>query len=193
MLGGAETVDLVSIAQIASAVGTVGLTILFGFQLMVFRKQVAVNSDTLREMQESRLAQERPQVIVLAEYRQRRVIEVVVRNIGRGAAKDITFEFSAPLESSISDQEHPEVIPRNELPYFQEGLNFLAPGAEIGVIWDTHENLLPLLRERGLENGITATSRYESLTGDQYETSWVINPLLIAAERYASELDRDSE
>ena len=185
--------DLVSIAQIASAVGTVGLTILFGFQLMVFRKQVAVNSDTLREMQESRLAQERPQVIVLAEYRQRRVIEVVVRNIGRGAAKDITFEFSAPLESSISDQEHPEVIPRNELPYFQEGLNFLAPGAEIGVIWDTHENLLPLLRERGLENGITATSRYESLTGDQYETSWVINPLLIAAERYASEPDRDSE
>lgn len=55
------------------------------------------------------------------------------------------------------------------------------------------KNLLPLLRERGLEKGITATSRYESLTGDQYETSWAINPLLIAAERYASELDRDSE
>jgi hypothetical protein len=72
-------------------------------------------------------------------------------------------------------------------------LNFLAPGAEVGVIWDTHENLLPLLRERGLEKGITATSRYESLIGDQYETSWVINPLLIAAERYASELYRDSE
>ena len=99
--------DLVSIAQIASAIGTVGLTILFGFLLLVFRKQVAVNSDTLPEMQESRLAQERPQVIVIAEYRQRRVIEVVVRNIGRGAAKNITFEFSAPLESSISDQEHP--------------------------------------------------------------------------------------
>ena len=50
MFGGTGTVDLVSIAQIASAVGTVGLTILFGFQLLVFRKQVAVNSDTLREM-----------------------------------------------------------------------------------------------------------------------------------------------
>jgi hypothetical protein len=50
-----------------------------------------------------------------------------------------------------------------------------------------------LLRERGLEKGITATSRYESLTGDQHDTSWVINPLLIVAERYASELDRDSE
>ncbi len=94
-----------------------GLTILFGFQLLVFRKQVAVNSDTLREMRESRVAHERPQVIVTAEYRQRSVIELVVRNIGRGAAKDITFEFSAPLESSISDQEHPEVIPRNELPF----------------------------------------------------------------------------
>ena len=38
---------IVSVAQIASAIGTVGLTILFGFQLLVFRKQVAVNSDTL--------------------------------------------------------------------------------------------------------------------------------------------------
>jgi hypothetical protein len=180
-------VDIVSVAQIASAIGTVGLTILFGFQLLVFRKQVAVNSDTLREMRESRVAHERPQVIVTAEYRQHSVIELVVRNIGRGAAQDITFEFSAPLESSISDQEHPEVIPRNELPYFQEGLNYLAPGAEIDVIWDTHENLLPLLRERGLQNGITATTRYESLTGDKYETSWIINPLLIAGERYAPE------
>jgi hypothetical protein len=90
-------------------------------------------------------------------------------------------------KSSISDQEHPEVIPRNELPYFQEGLNYLASGAEIDVIWDTHENLLLLLRERGLQNGITATSRYESLTGDKYETSWIINPLLIAGERYAPE------
>jgi hypothetical protein len=50
-----------------------------------------------------------------------------------------------------------------------------------------------LLRERGLEKGIIATSRYESLVGDQYETSWVINALLIAAERCASELYRDSE
>jgi hypothetical protein len=50
-----------------------------------------------------------------------------------------------------------------------------------------------LAPRKGLEKGITATSRYESLIGDQYETSWVINPLLIAAERYASELDRDSE
>ena len=121
--------DLVSIAQIALAIGTVGLTILLGFQLMVFRKQVAVNSDTLREMRESRVAHERPQVIVTAEYRQRRVIELIVRNIGRGAAQDVTFEFSAPLESFISGQEHPEVIPRNELPYFQEGLPLSSVGA----------------------------------------------------------------
>ena len=100
---------IVSVAQIASAIGTVGLTILFGFQLLVFRKQVAVNSDTLLQMRESRTAHERPQVLVTAEYRKRSVIELVVRNIGRGAAKNITFEFSASLESSISDQEHPEV------------------------------------------------------------------------------------
>ena len=77
-----------------------GLTILFGFQLLVFRKQVAVNSDTLREMQESRLAREHPQVIVLAGYRQRRVIEFVVRNIGR-----------APRRTSRSSSPRPWRVP----------------------------------------------------------------------------------
>ena len=52
--------DVVSIAQVASAIGTVGLTVLFGLQLRVFYRQVLVNSDTLREMRESRTAHERP-------------------------------------------------------------------------------------------------------------------------------------
>jgi ABC-type oligopeptide transport system substrate-binding subunit len=56
---------------------------------------------------------------------------VVVRNIGKGAARDITFQFSAPLESPESAAAHSLVIPVNEQLYFQQGMDYLAPGAEI--------------------------------------------------------------
>ena len=36
----------------------------------------------------------------------------------------------------------------------------------------------PFLKERGLQDGITITSRYKSLTGEPYETKWIVNPLL---------------
>ena len=179
--------DIVSIAQVASAVGTVGLTVLFGFQLRVFYRQVLVNRDTLNEMRESRTAHERPHVLVTAEYRHGTLVEVVVSNIGRGAAENITFEFSAPLESSVSYQRDSEVVPLSELPHFRDGLNYLAPGAEITAVWDSHANLVPLLRDMGLQNGITVTSRYASLTGEQYETLWTINPLLMPGNLYAAE------
>ena len=152
--------DIATIAQLASAIGAVGLTILFGVQLRVFYRQVLVNHDTLQEMRESRTAHERPHGLVIAEYRHGTLVEVVVSNIGRGAAENITFEFSAPLESSVSYQRDSEVVPLSELRHFREGLNYLAPGAEIAV-WDSHANLVPLLREMGLQNGITVTIRYE--------------------------------
>jgi hypothetical protein len=41
-----------------------------------------------------------------------------------------------------------------------------------------------LLRERGLHDGITITSRCKSLTGEQYETEWTVNPLLMADRTY---------
>ena len=55
-------------------------------------------------------------------------------------------------------------------PHFRDGLNYLAPGAEITTVWDYHANLVPLLRDMGLQEGIMVTSRYESLTGEPYET-----------------------
>jgi len=180
-------VDLATIAQVASAIGTVGLTVLFGIQLRVLHRQVMVNRDTLSEMRENRTAHERPHVVVTAEYRQGTLAEVVISNIGRGAAENITFEFSAPMESSVSFQRDSEVVPLSELPHFRDGLNYLAPGAEIATVWDSHANLVPLLREMELHDGITITSRYESLTGEPYETIWTVNPLLMPGNLYAAE------
>ncbi len=177
--------DIATIAQVVSAIGTVGLTVLFGFQLRVFYRQVLVNRDTLNEMRESRTAHERPHVVVTAEYRHGSLVEVVISNIGRGDAKNVTFEFSAPMESSVSYRRDSEVVPLSELPHFKDGLNFLAPGAEISTVWDHHANLVPLLRDMELQEGITVISRYESLTGEPYETLWTINPLLIPGSLYA--------
>ncbi|HLL39467.1 MAG TPA: hypothetical protein VK357_07330 [Rubrobacteraceae bacterium] len=179
--------DLAIIAQVASAIGTVGLTALFAIQLRVLSRQVSVNSDTLSEMRESRTAHERPHVLVTAEYRHDTPVEVVISNIGRGAAENITFEFSAPMESSVSYRRASEVVPLSELPHFRDGLNYLAPRAEIATVWDSHANLVPLLRDMGLHDGITVTSRYESLTGESYETLWTINPLLMPGSLYATE------
>ncbi len=156
---------LLSVAQLAAAIGTISLALLAYFQVKLLR--------------ETRLAQERPQVIVDADYTDQTVIDVVVRNIGRGAAKEISFDFSAPLVHSFL-KTGPEFVPLNELPYFKDGIEFLAPGAEIRSAWDTYTNLLPLLREEGLEDGIIIISKYKSLAGDPYETKWKINPLLVS-------------
>jgi hypothetical protein len=148
------------------------------------RELVRANREMVAEMKASRVAQERPQVRVDADYRRSPLVNVVVRNIGKGAAKNITFHFSAPLESSLSAKEHSVAVPLNELPYFKEGMDFLAPGAEYSSAWDSLISLKPLLRNRGLERGITITSRYESLGGDVYETPWTINPLLMESYEF---------
>jgi len=165
--------DLASIAQIASAIGTLVLAALTLVYVLLTRKMV-------KEARETRIAQERPEVIVDADYSDSDVVDVVVRNIGKGAAKDVTFAFSAPMESSLSTPKGSEAVPVNELPYFKEGIEFLAPGAEIRALWDTYINLFPLLRDKGISEGITITSRYKSLTDEPYETTWTINPLRLS-------------
>ena len=48
-VGSEGNVGFLTIAQSASAKGTVGLAVLFGFQLRVFYRQVLANRDTLQE------------------------------------------------------------------------------------------------------------------------------------------------
>ncbi len=148
---------LVAGAQVAAALGT------FALALLAFRQ--------VEELRETRIAQERPQIIVDLAFSQQ-LAYVVVRNIGKGAAKDITFDFSAPLEVPDGD-------PVNELPYFAKGIDYLAPGAELSTLWDSMITLKDFLEERSAHGGITITSRYRSLAGEPHETDWTINPLLL--------------
>ncbi len=165
MVFGNEYPGVAAGAQVAAAAGTFILAGLAYSQV--------------REMREARKAQERPQVIVDVDHSKPPHVYVVLRNIGQGAAKDIAFDFSAPMEIP-EGANNPYVVPVNEQGYFERGMDFLAPGAELSTWWGSMQTLAPLLRKQGLEDGVTITSYYKSLTGESYESVWTVNPLLVA-------------
>lgn len=131
-----------------------------------------------REARKARDDQDRPQIIVDADYTGRFTTNIVVRNIGHGMAKNITFEFSAPIETTSGQD-------ITELPYFKNGLNFMAPQTDIAAVWDSYQNVVQTLRDKSLTEGITITSKYEDRNGESYETEWTINPLLLEGSGYS--------
>jgi hypothetical protein len=131
-----------------------------------------------REAKRARDDEDRPQIIVDADYTGRFTTNIVVRNIGHGIAKNITFDFSAPLQSTSGHDV-------TELPYFRNGINFMAPQTDLPAVWDSYHNVVENLKAKGLTEGITITSHYEDRQGEKYETSWTINPLLLEGSGYS--------
>ena len=104
-------------------------------------------------------------------------MDVVVRNISTEPTMHLSFEFSAPVEA-------PDGTVISELPYFKNGLQFLAPHGEITAYWGHLDALLPFLREKGLEKGITVTINYRDLTSVAYKTYWNLNPFIYKHRRF---------
>jgi hypothetical protein len=71
------------------------------------------------------------------------------------------------------------------LPYFKNGLNFMAPQTDIAAVWDSYQNVVQSLRDKGPTEGIAITSKYEDRNGESYETEWTINPLLLEGSGYS--------
>ena len=44
--------------------------------------------------------------------------------------------------------------------------------------------MLGALRDKGLEEGISVTTRYKDLAGESYETEWNLNPFIYQDDRY---------
>ena len=171
--------DTITIIQIAQGVSNVFSVIIIALGYYAI---VRVNRRSVEEMQAQRLAGGRPTVIVADNYQDLPEIDIVIRNMVGGPAKDITFEFSAPIEDSSG-----YVI--SDLPIFKNGLDFLGPDGEIGIYWDHLESLLPHLRGKGLEEGIWVTTRYKDLAGYSYETEWLLNPFIYEHRRYIQRRD----
>lgn len=132
-----EITTIIEIAQGVSNVFSV-IVVALGYYALI-----RVTRKSVEEMRAQRLAGGRPMVIVDDNYNNLPRIDIVICNMQGGPAKDISFEFSASIESSsgycISD-----------LPFFKNGLSFLSPNSEIGIYWDHLDSLLPHLREKGI-------------------------------------------
>ena len=162
--GNLVVMDIAVLAQLLSSLGT-----------------LIVASGILYQGRQARKARDdtdRPQIIVDADYTGRFTTNIVVRNIGNGTAKNITFEFSAPLQSTSG-------YDITELPYFKHGINFMAPQTDLPAVWDSYQNVVKNLRDKGLTEGITITSHYEDRNGEPYQTAWTINPLLLEGSGYS--------
>ncbi len=131
-----------------------------------------------REARKARNDEDRPQVIVDADYTGRFTTNLVIRNIGHGVARNVTFDFSAPIETT-------EGRDLTDLPYFKFGINFMAPQTDLPTVWDSYQNVVQNLRDKGLMEGITIISKYEDRQGEHYETEWTINPLLLEGSGYS--------
>ena len=139
--------DIVTLAQVVTSVtNLLFVVVLAAGYYFTWR----VSQTTLQEMRSQRTAMGRPLVIVQEDYESLPELDVAIRNVSEGAARDIEFEFSAPIESSNG-------FVVSELPYFKYGLDFLPPNGEITCYWDELDSLLPYLGSKNLQNGIHVT------------------------------------
>jgi hypothetical protein len=173
-------VDIVTLAQVVTSVtNLLFVIVLAGGYYFTWR----VSQTTLEEMRAQRTAMGRPLVIV-EDYESLPELDVAIRNVSEGAARDIEFDFSVPLESSNG-------FVVSDLPYFKYGLDFLPPNGEITCYWDELDSLLPFLQSKDLQNGIHVTVRYKDLTGDSYPSQWRLNPFLYKDTHLGSQVQND--
>jgi hypothetical protein len=165
---------LTAYTQIAATASNIIFFLVF---VVAYYKMIKMDRQTLYLQEWQATAVGRPQVIVDDDFTRLPEVDISIRNISEGAAKDISFEFSAPIERSDGT-----VI--SDLAYFKDGLGFLAPGKEITLHWDRLDTLLPFLKEKGLDRGISVTTRYKDLAGKSYETAWNLHPSIYRDGNY---------
>ena len=86
--------DIATLAQVATSV----TNLLFVIVLAVgYYFTWRVSQTTLQEMRAQRTAMSRPLVIVEENYDSLPELDVAIRNVSEGAARDIVFEFSVPI------------------------------------------------------------------------------------------------
>jgi hypothetical protein len=166
--------DLLTIAQIANPILQLIFIVVigFGYYFSVRSTQRMVQEMTA----EHQAGGGRPLITVSEDYATLPNLNIVIQNVGQGPAKRISFDFSEDIVSS-------DGFVVSDLPFFQEGLPSLAPGASIACYWDSLQNLLPLIKEGKIASDITVTVRYQDLTGTSYEHEWEVSARLYEGVR----------
>ena len=102
------------IQDVTSFLNVIVLAVGYFFLVRLYREWI-------HQSREERIAGGRPMVVVAADYGHLPEVHVVVRNFTKAPAKEVTFEFSTPVED-------PDGAVLSELPYFENGLPFLEQG-----------------------------------------------------------------
>ena len=171
--------DLATAAQVGSAVSNVLLILVFGFG---YYKQYQVSQRTLREIQEDRVAEGRPQVLVYADYSRLPEVDLVVSNAGSGPAKNIEFTFSQPLTA-------PDGFVVSDMRYLREGIEALAPKSGIASNWGKLNEVIDTMKQQDLTQGIAVYINYRDLVGKVYTSEWNLNPTLYEGNRDVTSRD----
>ncbi len=103
-------------------------------QLLVLSAAAAFAGWQVWEARKLREGQSRPFVVIDFEPAAQIFFEIKIRNIGTMLARDVTFQFDPPLESTLDEK--PGYTPLRELSLFQDGIPSLPPGKEIAVLFD---------------------------------------------------------
>jgi hypothetical protein len=163
----------VQVLQVVSSVAQVLSPLLYAAFIVVIWFQLRAARDSLREVRQEFLAGGRPVVAVHDEYdHATRALSIAVENVGQGPAKNISFAFSRPIQSS-------DGVVVSGLPLFAIGLTSLSPGARITCWWDHLDDQMAFLRENGLEGeDFHVTVHYTDLPGAEYWNEWDIQPAI---------------
>jgi hypothetical protein len=142
--------DLLTIAQVANPILQLIFIVVIG---LGYYFSVRSTQRLVQEITEEHTAGGgRPLITVSEDYATLPNLNIIVQNTGGGPAKNLSFEFSDRIVSS-------DGFVVSDLPFFQEGLPSLAPGASIACYWDTLQNLLPGIKEGEIASDITVTVR----------------------------------
>ena len=161
--------DVATLAQVVTSV----TNLLFVIVLAVgYYFTWRVSQTTLQEMRAQRTAMGRPLVIVQEDYDSLPELDVAIRNVSEGAARDIRVRVLRAASRA------PTASSSRSLPYFKYGLDFLPPHGEITCYWDELGSLLPFLGfERPPGTASTLPSSYRDLTGDLVPESVEAQPV----------------
>ncbi|MDX6382393.1 MAG: hypothetical protein QOI57_3417 [Rubrobacteraceae bacterium] len=154
--------DLVSLAQVVNPLIQTVFIVIIGLGYYYTTRAIRSQVD---EMARETTTGGRPLIIVSEDYENLPTINLIIQNVGPGPAKNISFHFSSPIESS-------DGFVLSDLTLFQEGITSLAPGARIVCYWDELENLQPMIQEGTLERNATVTVEYEDIAGGAYSHDW---------------------
>jgi hypothetical protein len=161
--------DLLTIAQVANPLLQLIFIVVIG---LGYYFSVRATKRMVEEMREEhQVGGGRPLITVSEDYATLPNLNILVKNSGGGPAKNVTFEFSSPIESS-------DGLVLSDLPFFKEGLPSLDAGASIACYWDTLDNLMPLIKEGRIASDTTVTVSYEDLNQNSYQHTWEVSARL---------------